>query len=180
MKKFSSIVFVILLLFNFLGYYGLFWGLRYQSAQQLVRRLDMGNYKDAETVTIKIPLAIPYAADSQDFERVDGEFEHNGEIYRLVKQRLCHDTLFIVCVRDSESKHIMKAISDLVKTFTDNPADTKHSNTKTFFSFSKDYLSGSFSLSLSAEGWHSSFKFCNIKGPAPLLFLSIDSPPPEV
>ena len=179
MKKFSSIVFVILLLFNFLGYYGFFLGLLYQSAQQLALRLDSDNYKAADAVTLRIPIAIPYAPDSRDFERVDGEFEYNGEIYRLVKQRLYQDTLFVVCVRDHESKRIMQALTDHVRTFTDNPTGTNHKNTRAFPDFSKDYLYTSFELSSYAEGWHSSFAFCNIECPAVLLFLPIDSPPPK-
>ena len=34
------------------------------------------------------------------YERVNGEFEHNGEFFKLVKQKLENDTLNIVCIKD--------------------------------------------------------------------------------
>lgn len=179
MRKLFSIVFVILLLFNFLGYYGLFLGLRYQNTQSLILRLDADDYKSSQTVTIKIPFTVPYATDSREFERIDGEFEHNGEFYRLVKQRLYRDTLSIVCVKDHESKRIMQALSSYVKTFTDKPVDTNQSTAKIISRFSKDYISTSFELSTSAEGWRFSFAFCDIQDPVLLLQLPILSPPPE-
>jgi hypothetical protein len=45
-----------------------------------------------ETILLKIPVAVPYQIDSEGYERVDGEFEHQGEFYRLVKQKYQNDT----------------------------------------------------------------------------------------
>ena len=152
MRKLTSIVLIILLLFNVLGYYGLFMGLRYQNSQYQLQRLDSEHYTETETVTIKIPLAIPYASDDKDFERVDGEFEHNGEFYRLVKQRLQHDTLFLVCLKDQGSKRIHKALADYVKTFTDKPVDSKQ-GAKGIPSLIKEYLCSACSIKHSSAGW---------------------------
>jgi hypothetical protein len=75
---------------------------------------------NSETVTLKVPVAIPYLQNT-DFERVNGEFEHNGEFFRLVKQRFASDTLYIVCIKDTRSKHIKQALAEYVKTFSDHP-----------------------------------------------------------
>jgi len=127
MRKLLSIVLSLLLLMNVLGYYGVFMGLHYKNSQDLMQRFDANDYGEQETVTLKVPLALPYAADETQFERVDGELEHQGEFYRLVKQRLYQDTLYMVCYKDSQSKRIKQALADYVKTFTDKPADAKSS-----------------------------------------------------
>lgn len=118
----------------------------------MIQRLDTDDYSQSETVLIKIPISIPYASDESEFERVDGKFEHQGEFYRLVKQKLSQDTLYVVCVKDKENKKIDEAMSSFVKTFTDKPVDT-HSNSKLVVSFIKDYIPQSFEVSQQCLGW---------------------------
>ncbi len=125
-----------------LGYYAFFEGLQYQNKQRIIQRLDVADFDEAEAITFKIPMSIPYATDSKEFERVDGEFDYNGEFFHMVKQRLYKDTLYIVCVKDNTSKQIHQALKDYVKTFSDKPADSKGS-AKTFSTFIKDYVSSS-------------------------------------
>ncbi|MBA4145261.1 MAG: hypothetical protein C0523_05820 [Cytophaga sp.] len=151
MKRIFSIVMLILFLLNVLGYYGVFVGLRFKNVQELVHRIDNDSYDVSETITFKVPLAVPYYTDSQDFERVDGEFEHNGEVYRMVKQRLLQDTLSIVCVKDNESKKINSALADYVKTFTDKPESSKQ-GAKTL-QLIKDYISFSIAVDTHSTGW---------------------------
>ena len=135
-----------------MGYYGVFLGLQYKNDKNMIHRLDAEDYSASETVTIKIPITIPYAMDSKSFERVDGKFEHKGEFYRLVKQRLAGDTLYVVCIKDHENKRIDEAMSTFVKTFTDKPVD-QHSNAKIVVTFIKDYIQQSFTLQHISMGW---------------------------
>jgi hypothetical protein len=155
LKKVIAIFLVILILFNTLGFYGIFVGLRYKAKKDIVHRLDNDQYQYKETITLKVPLSIPYNTDDEDYERVDGEVEYQGEFYRLVKQKLVSDTLYIVCIKDIKSKQIKQALADYVKSFTDKPADNK-SQGKMQTTFIKDFLPTSFSLSASTEGWNSS------------------------
>jgi hypothetical protein len=137
-----------------MGYYGVFVGLQYKNDKDMIQKLDAENYSESETVTIKIPISIPYAADSRSFERVDGKFEHRGEFYRLVKQKLSKDTLYIVCVKDRENKIIDEAMTSFVKTFTDTPVDN-HTNSKIVISFIKDYIPHTFTVRHLSFGWES-------------------------
>lgn len=152
MRQLFSIAFTFLLLLNVMGYYGVFLGLQYKNDQEMIQKFDAENYSDDETITIKIPISIPYATDSKGFERVDGKFEHKGEFYRLVKQKLSQDTLYVVCVKDHQDKRIDDAITSFVKTFTDKPAD-QHSNSKVVVSFIKDYLPQTFTVQHLSLGW---------------------------
>ena len=118
----------------------------------MIQKLDAEDYSESETITIKLHISIPYAVDSKSFERIDGKFEHNGEFYRLVKQKLSQDTLYIVCVKDNENKIIDQAMTSFVKTFTDKPADN-HSSSKIVISFIKDYIPHTFAMHHLSSGW---------------------------
>jgi hypothetical protein len=118
----------------------------------MTQELDDFQYDESQAITIKVPVTIPYATDSPDFVRVEGTFQHEGEFYRLVKQRLLSDTLHIVCVKDEQSKRINEALTDYVKTFTDKPvSDSQH--VLTFSDFIKDYLTTTVSIAHVNFGW---------------------------
>jgi hypothetical protein len=141
-----------LLLLNAMGYYAIFLGLEIRNDSNIVQRLDADNYDFSRTITIKIPITIPYMPGSDEFKRVDGKFLHNGEHYRLVKQKYLNDTLTVICFRDHESTRIKDAMSDYVKTFTDSPPDQKQ-NSKLSVSFIKDFIAQGFTLTNTCPGW---------------------------
>lgn len=169
MRKLISIVFITLFLLNVLGYYGLFVGLQYEYSLKMNKQLDSDTYNEHEAITIKVPITIPYATDSRDFERVTGEFEYQGELYRLVKQRLTRDTLHIVCVKDQQSTRIHQALASYVKTFTDKPVDSQQTSSKSTSDFIKDYLAQTLSFHQASSGWQ-----CDLAKGASLPFFVSD------
>ncbi|NOS91359.1 MAG: hypothetical protein HOP30_05525 [Cyclobacteriaceae bacterium] len=152
MKRTITLILLVIFLLNVVGYYGVFVGLRFTSEVALRQQFDAENY-DQQEVMIKVPITIPYATDSRDFERVDGEFEHEGQVYRLVKQKLQSDTLYIVCVKDQQTQTINQALADYVKSYTDKPANAKQ-GTKTVAQFTKDFISCTTSLEPVTYGWN--------------------------
>lgn len=152
MKRLTTILLVGLLLLNVLGYYGVFVSLQYQNQREQIQRFDAAQYDESETFTIKVPISIPYAINQTEFERVDGEFEHQGQFYRMVKQRLSHDTLHIVCIKDQQGMRLAKALKDYVKSFTGKPSHGK-SNSKITLSFFKDYIASSNENRQHCAGW---------------------------
>jgi hypothetical protein len=157
LKKISAILFALLVLLNSLGFYGILVGIQYHSGRALESRLDKDQYDPSETVTLKFPMALPYRPDQDSYERIVGKVEHKGQFFRLVKQRLERDTLYIVCIKDHDSKLIAEALSDYVKTFTDKPADAKQ--TLKVFNFIKDYLPTSTDLYCVTPGWDHDIQF---------------------
>jgi hypothetical protein len=152
MKRTVAIFFLFLFLLNILGYYGVFMGAFRQIAQNAKESFDYDNYqKDAE-VTFQIPLTMPYTADMDEYQRVDGEFNHNGETYRLVKQKLTNNMLYIVCVKDAHASTINKALEDYVKTFSDGPTSEKN-HSKAAPTLAKDYYSTNISVESKYLGW---------------------------
>jgi hypothetical protein len=146
-------VFFILNIFllNVLGYYGILLGLKTDSGAEVASRLDSDMYDLGGTVTFKVPLAVPYTMDSEGYERVSGEFEKDGEIYRLVKQRLYQDTLYIVCVKDEATSKINKTLEDFVQSFAGQEDDSQQ--TVVAPGFIKDYVNTEISLASSGKGW---------------------------
>lgn len=176
MKKVIAIVLVSLLMLNVVGYYGLFMGLKYKHSLLVTKKLNSREYSEDETITIKIPLSVPYYGDT-DFERVDGEIEHQGQLYRLVKQKLQRDTLHIVCIRDTDAENIHQALADYVKTFTDKSDD--HTGSSTVLSLIKDYCRSTFSIYQAAAEWSSLLRFKIVVLTIPDSILSLHYAPPE-
>lgn len=177
MRSIFSYLLVAILLLNVFGYYGVFMGLQYQNDREISTRLDQENYNPEETITIKVPLAIPYMGET-DFERVKGDFEYQGEIYKLVKQRLSHDTLSIICVRNETGKKIKVALADYVKTFTDKGQDAGH-HSKVVPNFIKDFLPTEIVVEQSVTGWTKQLEFASFHQEVHTMNIVAISPPPR-
>lgn len=134
-----------------MGYYAVFLGLYYHNDWAITKAIDADAYDESQTLTIKVPVSIPYMPDQADFERVSGEFSHEGELFRLVKQKYAQDTLTIVCVRDTEHEKIDRVLSEYAKTLTGRSTD--HGSIKIMISFLKDFLPISFSVRSTSPGW---------------------------
>ena len=62
------------------------------------QRLDKNEYDEAALFEIKVSLSIPYLNDWVDFERVDGELEHQGIHYKYVKRKIENGFLIVKCI----------------------------------------------------------------------------------
>ncbi len=88
-------------------------------------RIDAGRYNTEETITIKIPLTIPYNTISPEYHRAEGTFEYHGELYKLIQQKVADDTLYTICIRDKHEQNIHNTLTDLVKLSNDLPTTSK-------------------------------------------------------
>ncbi|MEI9920402.1 MAG: hypothetical protein WDO14_16645 [Bacteroidota bacterium] len=73
-----------------------------------------------ETMTIKVPLAIPYQSDWNDFQRIDGDFEKDNQFYNLVAQKLERDTLTFIVIRDHHEAGLFESMADFVHASTEH------------------------------------------------------------
>lgn len=177
MKKLLTIFLLVLFVLNIVGYYGVFVGISLSGAAAMRHQFDTEKSLPDEVI-IKVPIAIPYATDATDYQRVDGEFEHQGQVFRLVKQKLQSDTLYIVCVKDGGALKINQALADYVKTFTDKPATTKSGTVKPL-QFSKDYLSVTTRVTAKTSGWIATVLFSTDDFNLTAALKTIPSPPPK-
>ena len=93
------------------GYHLVFLSLRYNAGQKMITRLDNNEYADEETFVSKIPMVHPYLISYNNYVRVDGTFEYAGEYFRLVKQKLENDTLYIVYIKDHRETHLVNLMN---------------------------------------------------------------------
>ena len=178
-KRSVSIVLLMVFLFNVGGYYIVFWGLRQQNSIELTARLDANQYTAEETIELKIPVTLPYPIQQQDFERVDGKFEHNGEHYKLVKHKLLNDTLYIVCIKDQEDKRLVKTMTEYVKLSNDLPANSDKA-ANFLGKLLKDFESADDVAFTGTDGWSLQLSFISKTYLTIIREKNIISPPPKV
>ncbi|MBX2947418.1 MAG: hypothetical protein KF725_16430 [Cyclobacteriaceae bacterium] len=178
MKRVFAIFLLFVFLLNVLGYYGVLMGLKLKHIQNLLAQFDDDDYARDHEVTIKVPIAIPYATDSREYTRVNGEFEYQGEVYRMVKQKLQSDTLFIVCVKDFKSKALKQKLADYVKSFTDKPSGEKN-QAKGLQNLIKDFMATSTVLQSTNMGWNYQLLSGCILNVFQSVSIPITSPPPQ-
>jgi sulfur relay (sulfurtransferase) DsrC/TusE family protein len=128
-KQLATILLLLLLLFNFVGYRLLFDVLQQKANKELVAKLDNNQYNDADLITLTVPLSMPYLADSKDFERKGGEIAIGGKIYHYVKQKISHGNLILKCVPDEQKMHLQNAKDNFFKLANElqNNSNTKNS-----------------------------------------------------
>lgn len=178
MKRIFIILLTALFLFNVGGYYLLLMGLRHHSNQELTARLDANRYSKEETIELKIPVTLPYPLQQQGFQRVDGKFEHQGQFYKFVKQKLEKDTLYIICIRNDDEKSLVTAFRNYVKLTVDVPATSKKS-ASLLFKFIKDYESAGDNTLIHHDGWDAEICFSDKSFPILSRPIAVLSPPPQ-
>ena len=177
MRKFLAVFFLSIILLNTAGYYLFFEGLRYHSSITWSFDEDDSN---GQEVIVKIPMNVPYFSQERDWEKAEGQFEYQGEIYRMVRQKLTLDAIYIGCVEDKEGNLIQQQLADFAKTFTDKEGDSKQS-VKSFQGFIKEYLSNTVAVKPSVPGWSSTLAY-SIRHQllVPSFFASIVHPPERI
>lgn len=143
LKKLAAILLIALFTFNLFGYRILFYVAQQQSDNNMGRALDRNEYDEKDLVTIKIPISIPYQVEQRDFDRVDGEINLNGRIYKFVKRKVCDGNLVLLCLPDQNKMHLQSAKDELAKYSNElqNSGSKKTDNSKSTAgkNFSNDY-----------------------------------------
>lgn len=133
MKKLSAILLIALFLFNLFGYRILFNYEQQQSDVRLESSFDKEDYNDADLITIKVPLSLPYVNNQHNFERIDGEITVNGKILKYIKRKITDGNLILMCLPDHNKMQIESAKGEFFKYANDlvqNNQSKKSGNTK--------------------------------------------------
>jgi hypothetical protein len=155
-----------------------FWAMENRATSDLLQRLDAETYSNDDAIVLTVPLALPYPVQG-NYQRIDGDFEYKGESYRLVKQKLENDTLFIVCIKDKENARIAAAYSDFTKLTNNLPASNKKA-LSFLTKLHKDFKSTEFKILYKSRLMYERTYFA-AADPQPIpASYSIDSPPPEL
>jgi len=161
------------------GYYVVYLGWRYEANNQITLRMDSDSYSVDETITLKIPFNLPYQSDQSTYKRAYGDIQHKGEFYKKVKQKIDHDTLYVVCIKDRQEKKAFDFMVDMAKSST----DTHNSSTaKLINTLIKDYVPSTLvETVVSQQSWFYDNKFVEHQSFNVLVTnFPVDAPPPEL
>ena len=141
MKKLAAISLLALFFFNLAGYRIWFYYAQYTADVQLEASLDKEEYNEDELITIKVPLSLPYQTNWNDFERVDGEINLDGTIYKYVKRKVSNGELILLCLPDHQKMHLQTAKDTFFKFANDlqNATSKKTANNIAFKNVCSDF-----------------------------------------
>jgi len=131
------------LFFNWYGYQLVSGYLQDRADRRLEASLDQAGYDESQLISIKVPLtSLSYYNSSTTFERVDGQIEVNGVLYKYVKRRIYKDSLEMLCIPNSSAMGLAAAknaffqqVNDLQQSAPQGKkAPASHSFAKTFSS----------------------------------------------
>jgi hypothetical protein len=154
LKKFTAISFLILFSFNWFGYRLVYEYLQQRSNDNLEALFDRNLYNESELVELKIAVNIPYQTSRPDFERCDGEINVNGTIYKYVKRKLSNDTLYLMCLKNTDKMQLEKAKDKIYKLANDLVQNDQNGTTGHYKSVTKNlqpvYNESSFDVTINS------------------------------
>lgn len=180
MRRLFSSVCLSLILLNVMGYYGILVGLQSRHTSDITKAFDADVYDRSQVHTFKIAAKATPHYRSEDFQRVDGEFEQNGALYRLIKQRVYMDTFHIIYIKDIRGTAINLALKDYAKSFNEQqPLGDDGQQAFVLPLFMKEYWVDGFQIERRQSGWAHDV----LKQSIPSCFISSYTPsivhPPE-
>ena len=140
MKKLAAILLLALFVFNTIGYRLLVEYALNKADNNLEARLDKGHFNESDLITIKVPLNLPYQTNQKDFERVNGEINLNGTIYKYVQRKVYNDTLILQCIPHEEKTELQQKANDYFGKVNDLPSSNDNNKkAEVFKQLSGDY-----------------------------------------
>lgn len=119
MRKAAAILLLTIFAFNTLGYRLLFDHMAMQADSNLEASLNEDKYRDQDLISIKQPIQLPYYTNNQIFQRIDGEVNINGTLYKFVKCRIYNDSLEMMCIPNLAKMQIQQSKTDFFKLAND-------------------------------------------------------------
>ena len=142
MRKYTSIILLLILLFNMVGYRAWFYYAERKADAAMESRLDKDQYDESELISLSIPLNNPYQIEQSGFERINGEINFRGNTYKLVKRRITDGILVLLCLPDTRKMVLKKAgteFGNAASGLTGSSKNSPRSGTQKNFS-SGDYI----------------------------------------
>lgn len=183
-KKAISCFFLLVFVFNLIGYRILVYYAQQQTDNLLENQFDNDIYDKNEDFTISVPLNLPYATNWENFERFDGEVSYKGKIYKYIKRKVYNNQLLLVCLPNVNKMRLENVKNNFFEktvvgqnTNDKKTGDNKTSNVK---KLATDYYN--FTTCCSSGRWHTilSLKFFKHTPKLYLTFIAKPTQPPQI
>lgn len=102
-------------------------------------KLDDGKYDKDDLVTIKVPINMPYQVNHAGFERVDGEINVNGQVYRYVMREVQSDTMTLLCIPHYEKTELQNKANEFAGKINDLPSNDNNRKAEVFKQLAADF-----------------------------------------
>lgn len=130
-----------LLLYNAVGYYFVFKYQHQKAEEEFQMLLSSATISDEDLTLIKLPIDEYASKEFDGFDRVEGDFEHGGKFYEVVKQRLENDTIYIYCLNNEKEEELYKRLTDHINThIVDGKTSKNKKSDKPTNNLIKEYL----------------------------------------
>jgi hypothetical protein len=129
LRKFFAILLLSIHVFALGGYRLVLNYFEKKADKLLVQKIDNNHYNEADLITIKIPLNLPYTVDRAEFERCDGTLNINDTFYNYVKRKLSNDTLILQCIANNKKTKLNKENNQYVKEICSEQTSSSHGKT---------------------------------------------------
>jgi hypothetical protein len=178
LKRLAAILLLGILCFNWCGYRLLTAYLESRSDKQLEARLDDNQYDESQLLSIKVASHLSYSNPSLQFERVDGQIEVGGIMYKYVKRRIFNDSLELLCIPNHAAMNLQTAkneffqlVNDLRHNGQDNNSNSHQGNSKSpvspeYLTIDNITMGGLGFVSLSPALYHGTFLSSTDPAPA--------------
>lgn len=178
MKKLAAILLLALFVFNTVGYRLLFDVLESNTDAAFTVKIDDGNYNEEDLITVKIPINMPYQVNRTGFERVDGEIEVNGQVYKYVKRQVKSDTMTLMCIPHYEKTELQNKANEFAGKINDLPANDNNKKAEILKQLTADFditYSTALFSSENVQAVSNLYKNTTV----PQQFLPVNGQPPE-
>jgi len=184
LKSLAALFLISVLSFNWYGFDLLVNILEKQYDQELEQALDENDYDTSQIIELDSKVILPYVADMNDFERVDGEIMIDGVYYKFVERKYENGRIIYRCIPNTNKIKLHDARSTFIELMNEiQSAPENHKQTSNSLSVKKtisDYeLQNYTRLTCSSHDLFSAARK-TISITNTVAYFSISSPPPEL
>lgn len=153
LKRGASILLLLLLAFNWVGYRLLTSLWENNADLALETKIENSDYDESSLFEIRVPLNAPYLTGTNtDFERYDGELELQGIHYKYVKRKIENGELVLLCLPNKSKNEIQNSRAEFFKLVNDlnNTQSKNKTGNSSFKSVTTEYKKENNSWSISS------------------------------
>lgn len=107
------------------GYSLLFQYYIHQSDVKMVKEIFDNKVDNAKLIEIKIPVNMPTIQDWDEYEVITGQIQLKDAYYNYVRLRMTRDTMYFVCVPNTNKTRLVNANIITAKEINDVPISKK-------------------------------------------------------
>jgi len=125
LKRLIAIALLSIHLFSMGGYSLLFQYYIHQSDVKMVKEIFDNKVDNSKLIEIKIPVNMPTIQDWDEYEVITGQIQLKDAYYNYVRLRMTRDTMYFVCVPNTNKTRLVNANIITAKEINDVPISKK-------------------------------------------------------